>query len=387
MKIKIYECTRTLLYAPIYYLYLKDYFSWKENGSERRIELEFRKRPLGDKGVIKKLLEHKEPTKIPIGICDPTAIFVYNDSNKTHTTDENITDALRNLSIIGNIIDKVAIWLLALTHENNKNSFSQHIENKAFDEEISLADLHDLADNKIYLSKYGITTNRIFNKYFINEKNPYQSRPLKVDWEDELIKLFDKKFVLSNTPWLIDGLIKKGKLEKVTELITDNEINNPRLFNVKSFDSERVAFTSIFTRETYFQSVSSDTDLNTRITNRPAAKVLFETFLSDLTDIIHELYKDPEKFSNELNTMMNKYNFYCGFEDSKEMGHILSENLIRLINKGIYQYYPIADLNSLINAINLDDALVDRTRKFHTQIRNLFYNEFIRSKIGEILTV
>ena len=386
MKIQIYECTRTLIYAPIYDIILDDCISSIKNGTERQIELVKRKRPIGDKGVIKKILEHNDPNKIPIGICDPTAILVFNDNNQEVTKIDDIKNAIQRLNIIGNIIDKIAIWLLALAHDENKELFKDHIEKKAFEEYISIADLHDISRNQIFFSKYGLTTNRIFNKYFKNEIHSFVSKPLGIECSDELIKLFEERFILSNTPWLIEGLIKQKKLDKVIDLIKEKKILNPKLFNIKGFEELRLAFTGIITRRVYYEKVSKD-PLDESIKDKNIGQEALESFLSKLTDTIQKLYQDPRGFSNQLSSKMKDCNFYCGFEDVDEMGHILADNLRRLISKGIYQYYPIADYKAFINAIEIDELLIKRSMSIRDDLKKMYYPNFISKKMKDILTV
>lgn len=385
-KIIIYEAIRSLIYAPIYYLYLQGVIRGKHD-IDIEIEL-FNENEgvspiIGDKEVIKKILNHQDPNSIPIGICDPTAIFAYKDNHIGTTSQKSIQIALKKLVVLGNLIEKIAIWPTFLIHKSNKGTFIDSIEKKAFEESINLYDYLDVFDKSVFFLQSGFTTKKVFNKYFNRGRKRFEAKDISNNIEDETFKLIEGNLVLSNTPWISEGIIRNCKNE-IQQKINEYEIIKPQLFCIPEFGSKKIAFTSIISKKVYWEANKDDERLECKV-NREETVSGISSFFIALVETINQLYKNPSLFTYTFLAMIRETKFDIGFQNSQdinEIDKIVSDSLIKLISKGVFSNYTLTDIESFNNAMEMDLKLKKLSRTYARDIKEIIKPVVTKPSIG-----
>jgi hypothetical protein len=341
-KIEIYECYRTLLYAPIYHVYL-----FQEDYGLKDVEIEFMSTGKGDFGAMSDMIKRDiQNDSIPICIADPTVIL----SESLNTTD---------YKIITTFIDRLAIWLIGAEFNIEHSTYSEKRRHREHNQKLKLLvdKRHDLKVQLNYILKrfeiaYPMkaeTTFKIVEKYFSkNKKRIHIIEELADLATDELSHLLEGRLVLTNSIWNCYQCIKGSEHEDKLSIKT-----------ICDFGSLPISFTGIITSSDY---IYPTTDQNSIVLNN---------FLFAVGKAIEKLYFDPILFAEQLyhnsdktkkNGVVEKFDFNFDLQ-SEDLSPLINRHIqyfadYRIYNLSLASNY-IAWRNYLMHIKNYDDARIE----------------------------
>lgn len=265
MKIIVYDCYRTLLYAPIYYLgaYRSEFdfphtISFGKEEQKGTIS--------GDTQALLYMLNSETAKeRISVAVCDPVAVF---------TDQYNLIKRYRDVLLVATLINKIAIWLVTIAYLNPSNQ-------KEIDHNSKVGKLIDLFSHgidkiteelQIYFYPNSRTTAGLFrSRYSINGKIK-ASHLGTSDFKDEIDCLIEGNVLLTNSPWLCEAAIKADP-------------RNLQLVRLDDAGPRVTLFTGLVTKIAE--------------TKGPKERVLIE-FIRALQRSVRKFYDEPVKYAKKL---------------------------------------------------------------------------------------
>ena len=123
MKVIIYRSVHAFLYLPTYIAKYTDIFKTKNPDLDVDFQTidweEGETRAVGDSAAVERVIEAgRDPSLIPIALCDPMAIF-----------DNRFEEDRQNLRVIGTLIDKPPFWAISTLHEQEFKTIEEVAKN------------------------------------------------------------------------------------------------------------------------------------------------------------------------------------------------------------------------------------------------------------------
>ena len=347
MKVVIYECLRSLLYSPIYNLFLRP----KDYGLEG-IDLELhktKKQPVGDLEALKLMLDNDKDS-IPIAVCDPLAIFEHKEE-KTY----------EDIKIIATIINRVSVWLSTLYYHSTSLSESDEKQNSFVRSLLEdPMDRSKLDEKTIYYCKKGVTTDQLF-KYEFEESCDSKIRIFAGQLDDfgsqdELNRLKSHNLVLSNTPWLCDEIIKNSPDYNYLKE------KNAKVVAIRDFGPKFFLFTGLVTKKSLTETkIDSD------------EQKCLQKVVNALSRSVQDLYDDPAKYGTALYLNSEEQKFDLGLKYSKPgvAAGIINDTLLRLANARVYSHSSYISYNAWKHSFFLRSK---EKKHPETELQSLFNN-------------
>lgn len=310
-KIKIYECYRTLLYAPLYHV-----VEFKNQYGLDEFEFKFETSPtdsLGDLGALNAMVANSDRDYFPVAICDP---FVNLNSGNLHNTD---------VRLISTLIDRIAIWVVGLKYKS-PSSQTQSNHNKLIDKlkinDISTFITDVISNNKtICYSSEAYTTSSIYNHFFKLAGLPDSNQLVISDipnakTEKDILTRNLNHLLLTNIPWAIDDLLK-----------SDSNTKKYGIEIIRDFGPMIVPFTGILSTKKFVEHP---------IDNNP-----LDDFIQAVGIACERIYKEPTLIITDLVSLGHNY------FNIKVTGNYFKEIIERSINHIIhYRIYSTHVLTS-----------------------------------------
>lgn len=311
-KIKIFECYRTLLYAPLYHV-----VEFKNQYGLDEFEIKFGTNPidtLGDLGALNAMVAESNDSNsdfYPVAICDP---FINLNSGNLHNS---------NVRLISTLIDRIAIWVVGLRYRSPSTQ-TQSRHNKLLDKlkknDFSTFITDIISNNNIicYASE-AYTTSSIYNHFFklagLPDSNQLNSLEiLNTKAEKDILTKNINHLLLTNNPWAIDDLLK-----------LDPNTKKYGIEIIRDFGPMFVPFTGILSTK---QFVEYPTDINP-----------LDDFIQAIGVACERIYKEPESIIADLVKLDHKYfNIKVTGNYFKE---IIEKSINHIIHHRIYNTHAL----------------------------------------------